>query len=190
MSLTANLGVHSTADLSLVRGFSACEAQALLTRDISLAFGDNENCIERAITQRYVIPASGTQVIDLCGIDDVFDDGVVLWAVKLVMVAASSANAAAVTVKPNTVNPWTAPFGSAADVVRAEPGGALLLVNTHGDGWSVTEDSADKLLLTNTSASAAATVDVMILGIDGRWDYIWGDGITLGWDDGESLEAI
>lgn len=189
MSLTARLNVFADAKLSVLRGFSQCDAPALIRLEKGLSFGDDAGFAERAITERYTIAASGTQVIDLCGVTDALGDSVAMGSVKVLLLAASAANPGTVTVKPNVTNPWTAPFNAATDVVRCEPGGAILLASTEGDGWAVYEDSADKLLLTNTSGGGAAIVDLLVLGIDGRWDGLWDDGLKMGWDDGVTIES-
>ena len=164
MSLTTKLNVIVTAALGAVRGFVTPTANAELSYSASLESGTGTGQANGVHSDRYTIAASGTQVIDLSSITDDLGQAVALAAVKLIVIRAASGNAADVTVKPNGTGGFIAPFNAAADTLKLAPGGAIVLANPAAAGWTVTATTADKLLLTNTSGAAAATVDVMIVG--------------------------
>lgn len=188
MSLTARLLVHLEAALGKSAALDHSDAAARLVIDQAAAYGFGTGGVELLAAQSYSIPASGTQVIDLGALTDPLAEGAVFGVVKLLMLKPSRANPGAATLKPNGTNPWLAPFNSSTDVVRAEPGGLVLLGNMAGAGWAVVEDSADQLLLTNTSGAGAAAIDVMVLGIASRWEVVAEDGEALVYDDGVAIE--
>lgn len=164
MSLTARLSIIATAALAATRGFVTPQANAELSYSASLESGTGTGQANGVLSDRYTIAASGTQVINLSSITDDLGQAVALAAVKLMVIRGASGNAADVTVKPNGSGGFIAPFNAAADTLKLAPGGCIVLANPAAAGWTVTATTADKLLLTNTSGSAAATVDVMIVG--------------------------
>lgn len=164
MSLTTKLTIVSTASLAAVRGFVTPQANAELSYSASLTSGTGTGQANGVHSERYTIAASGTQVINLSTVTDDLGQSVAFTAIKLIVVRGADANAADVTFKPNSSGGFVAPFNATADTLKLAPGGCIVLANPAAAGWTVTATTADKLLLTNTSGAAAATVDVMIVG--------------------------
>lgn len=164
MSLSTKLTVSVSAALAAARGFVTPTANAQIDYTASLDSGTGTGQANGVHSERYTLIASGTQVINLSSITDDLGQSVALSAVKLIVIRAASGNAADVTVKPNGSGGFVAPFNAATDTLKLAPGGAIVLANPAAAGWTVTATSADKLLLTNTSGAATATVDIMIIG--------------------------
>lgn len=191
MSLTARTIIHASTMLASSSAIGMAEALGLISLDDALGSGYSAGHVDDLACERYVIPASGTQIVNLSTLVDPIGDRAVFLSAKVLVVKASPGNAAAVTMKPNTTHPWAAPFGNSTTVVRVEAGGLVLLSNQAAGGWEVTEDSADQLLLTNTSGAAEATVDVMLIGVGG-WlsldqnDFTMDNG-NITWDNSGSI---
>jgi hypothetical protein len=163
-TLQARLTVHATTELYDQVAFVEPSATAKLVLDHLFKDGDGAGEADASYSERFVLSAGGSEVIDLGGLSDDLGSPVVLAAVKFLVVQAAAANAASATLRPNTAEPWLEPFVGADDTVRIPPGGALVLANPAAAGWPVTENVADKLLLANPGA-AAITVDLMVVGV-------------------------
>lgn len=163
-TLKARLTVHATTELYDQIAFVEPSATAKLVIDQAFADGDGTGEADASYSERFVITAGGSEVIDLGGLSDDLGSPVVLAAVKFLVLKGAAANTASATLRPHTSDPWLQPFVGADDTVRIPPGGGLVLANPAGAGWPVAANSADKLLLANPGASPI-TVDLMLVGV-------------------------
>lgn len=166
MTLRARLTLHAETELSDQIAFVTPSALARLVSDHILTDGTSTGEANAVFAERFTLSPEETEVIDLGGLTDDLGQSLRFSAVKWVMVKAADANTAAATLKPNTAEPWLAPFNAVTDTLNiAAEGGAIALVNAGTTGWLVAEDSADKLLLSNPSTTATLDIDVVIVGV-------------------------
>jgi hypothetical protein len=165
MSLTSKLTINARADLAATDGFVTPTAKIALDFSTALADGTGTGQANAVHSERYTLAPSGTQVIDLSAITDDLGQSVAFTAIKFIAVKAASANAANVTLKPNTTEGWIAPFNAAADTLKLAAGGFTVLANPATTGWAVVNNTTDKLLLTNTSGAASVEIDIVIVGV-------------------------
>lgn len=163
MSLTTQVRISATADLSIESALSTKFANARLIGDFALASGIAVGRADAVIATRHELIASGTAVVTLSEFTSSIRRPASLASVKCVLIKAAASNTGPVTVKPNTTRPWFAPFNASTAVLRIEPGGCALLANDKANGWGVDAGTADRLYIENVSG-AAATLDVIIIG--------------------------
>lgn len=166
MSFRARFTVHAETNLAEEIAFVTTSAAAPIAADFPLDDGTGTGEANAVFAERFNLAPEETEVIDLGGVTDELGQALRFTAVKFLVAKAAAANAAAATLKPNGTHPWVAPFGSSSDTLKiAAAGGVVTLVNAGGAGWAVSEDSADKLLLSNPSLTESLVVDVLIVGV-------------------------
>lgn len=163
MSLTTQLRISATADLSLASALSTRFANACLQGDFALASGIEVGSADAVIATRHELIASGTAIVTLSDFTSPIRRPAALAAVKCILLQAPASNAGPVTIKPNSTRPWIAPFNASTAVLRIEAGGCALLANDKANGWPVDAGTADRLYIENLSG-AAATLDLLIIG--------------------------
>lgn len=164
--LKARLTVHAVTALSEVVAFVTPSVEGKLVTDYLLEDGTGTGQANGVFAERYTLAPLETEVIDLGGLTDDLGQALRFTAIKFLVVQAAATNQSYATLKPNGTHPWTAPFGSASDVVNiARDGGVLVLGNGGANGWPIVEDSSDKLLLSNPSASESIQIDLMVVGV-------------------------
>lgn len=167
MSLSTTINVALDADLRRIRDLTTTQAIITGAFQKTLVDGTGINQANIVIAKKYVIIASGTQVIDMGsgGLTDDLGSAVTFTAIKAIMIKPAAANSAAVQVEPNVSEGFADWVKAAGDGVKIPAGGLFLFAAPEGAGLGVTDNTDDKLLLTNLSGAASATVDVVLLGV-------------------------
>lgn len=166
MTLTST--IQSRIDSNLIVSGALQTTTALLNyaKTLSIADGTGSGQADQVYTDAGTLAASGTAVIDLAapltnpaGQDIKFTD------LKVLMFFSDSANQDTISIGPNgALNPLNAWFSSSAQNIRLNPGSSALLTSSP-TGWAVTENSADKFLITNDDASNTADYELVIIGV-------------------------
>lgn len=154
-----------------------------LAKVISLAFGTGVGKANQVWHDRRVLAGGadeGTD-IDLAGIlKNAFNDTITFAKVRAILIINQShldtvlgVHTEATTAKISiggaaTEVAFLGPFQNFSDVIELEAGNVFLITNNTADGWTVTADSVDILLITNEesadSAEVVAMYDIIIIG--------------------------
>ena len=108
------------------------------------------------------LSASANDDLDLAGVlTNAFGATVTFARVKFILVKNKSTNAAAITVGPAPAQGVTNFLGTSD---RLPPGAFMAMGLFDAAGWAITAGTADKVRVSNTSGSVAATYDIILIG--------------------------
>lgn len=159
-STRINLSVRATID-----GAAPAEGGVLSVVELSrmLAGGTSTNQADRVLHRRITIAAGADEVVDMQADLDPYGNaaGLVEW--RIFAVQAAAANGSTVSIAPNGATPYTDLVGPSGTL--AVPAGGVVILTATTDGQKPITGSAKKLEITNDDGSAAAVVDVLVVGV-------------------------
>lgn len=155
-----NLSVRATVD-----GPAPTEGGVLSVVELArvLGGGTGTDQADTVLHRRLTLAAGAQDVIDMQVDADPYGDaaGLVEWRVFAVQAAAG--NGSTVSIAPNGATPYTDLVGASG--VLAVPAGGVVVLTATGDGQKPITASAKKIEITNDDGSAAAVVDVLVVGV-------------------------
>lgn len=112
------------------------------------------------------LAASANEDLDLNGTTllDAFGTALALTKVKGLIIVAAPGNTNDVVVGGASSNGFIAPFGSATDKIKVQPGGMLVLVTPSAAGYAVTAATADLLRIANGGGTTGVTYTIIVIG--------------------------
>lgn len=114
-------------------------------------------------TASRTIAASGKDSFDLSGVlTNTFGTALSMTAVKGLIIVANAANTNNVVVGGAAAATWVGPFGDATDKIVVKPGG-FFAVGVPGTGYTVTNTTADALVITNSAGTTGVSYQIGIL---------------------------
>lgn len=134
-------------------------------RGFSLDNGTGANQADKLWSDTRTINASSNDDLDLAGVlVDAFGAVATFVKVKVIAVAAASANTNNVVIGNAAATQFVGPFGAAAHTVAVAPGGVTLFARPDSTGWAVGAGATDLLRIANSGAGTTVTYDIVILG--------------------------
>lgn len=132
----------------------------------SLSNGTATDNADLLYVGQHSISASGTLNLDLAGsLTNYFGTSLTFAKIKLVYVGFDTTNTSTSgIVIGNGATPFVGWFGAAAHTEQVMPTGFAMHYRADSTGWPVTATTADILKIANSDSSAAAVINVVIVG--------------------------
>lgn len=163
-SVTAriNAGIAATESASPDLGTAAFNGA--LTYSGTFTSGTAAGMVDVLWSDTRTLAASGRDSLDLSGVlttalNQTFSPA----KIKAVMITAAAGNTNNVVVGGASAGGWVGFFGDVSDKIVLKPGYMFLLGGT-GTGFTVTNSSADALLIINSAGTTTVTYSIVVLG--------------------------
>ncbi|MFD0902334.1 hypothetical protein [Actinomadura sediminis] len=164
MALTSRVSLELLATLTGSADFGAPSSRPRFSRQIDLTSGTGAGQADVIWTDQRTLAASASEDLDLAGsLTDVLGATVTLARVKVLYVAASSANSNNVVLGAAASNAW-AGLLNATGTVTLRPGQVLLTAVTDATAMAVTAGTGDLLAVANSGAGSSVTYDIAVIG--------------------------
>lgn len=164
MALTSRVSLSLSATLTGSADFGAPASRPSFSRQLDLTSGTGAGKADKIWTDQRELAASATEDLDLAGsLTDVFGGTITLATVKVLYVAASSANTNDVVIGAASATQWAALLGTTG-TVTLKPGAVFLVAASSADPWPVSAGSTDLLKVANSAAGSSVTYDIAIVG--------------------------
>jgi hypothetical protein len=135
------------------------------TSRLSWSSGTGVNAADMLWHDRRTLSASATENLDLAGgLTNAFGDAQTFARVRLLYVAASSANTNNVLVGGDATSTFLTWVVAENDAVVVRPGGFMMLAAPDATAYAVTATTGDLLTITNSAGSTSVTYDIVIIG--------------------------
>ena len=166
MALSSQIRVSITGTLSKTRDLSSPQAQIALSLLATLADGTTNVQADKAWDDTRTLAASATEDLDMgtgAGqLVDALGDAFAPAEVVAVMIFAAAANTNTVVVGAAAAEPFLGPMGGTTPTTTIKPGGCLLWYAPAG--WTVTNNSNDKIKVANSGAGTGVDYSIVIIG--------------------------
>jgi hypothetical protein len=162
------------------KGKVSLSLKALLTKPLDLLTGESKvdrNATTRLddgagpqqansyFSDRRSLAAGGSELLALTGaLRNAYGEIIDFTAVKVLFLRADEGNGGDLLVGGASAGGFATMFEDVSDIIRIQPGGELLLVDADS-GYGVTPGTADKLQVENEDEAAAASYDVVLIGV-------------------------
>ncbi|MEZ0155261.1 MAG: hypothetical protein AB9Q22_10230 [Candidatus Reddybacter sp.] len=166
MSLSSTIDVNVSAVLDVAADIGTAKHSIAESIGIALKDGAGLNQANQMFTDQRTVALSTTDTLDLSGtLVNNLGQTVALTKVKALIISAAVGNGSTLTVGGN-VNAFADWLGAAAHTVKVRPGGVLCLVAPDATAYAVTGGTGDLLDITNDDGAAAATYDIVVIGVE------------------------
>ena len=174
-ALIAKIAIAVTATAKKSLDLAVPQAGLEANKVFALAFGTGADQANQIWWDRRTLAKGadeGTN-LDLAGtLSNAFGATITFANVKAILVFNRSdetldehtATDAEISVGGADANEFQGPFKAATDAIKVPAGGAFVALNPAADGWAVTVDTADILLVTNEDADDEALYDIVLIG--------------------------
>lgn len=129
----------------------------------TLANGTSNNQNDLAWSDQRTLGASATEDIDLSALTGVFGNAIAFAEIASIVVIADSGNTNDVLVGNASTEGFVGPFDDATATIAVHPGRCLVL-DGPAAGWAVTNNTDDKLGVTNSAGGTGVTYKIFITG--------------------------
>lgn len=155
-----NLSIRSTID-----GAAPVEGGVLSAVELArvLGSGTGSDQADTVLHRRFSLGAGAQDVLDMQADLDPYGVAAGLAEWRVFAVIADVGNGSTVSIAPNGSDPYTGLVGASGSL--AVPAGGVAILTALADGEKPITPSAKKLELTNDDGSAAAVVDVLVVGV-------------------------
>lgn len=164
MALTSRVSLELAARLTGTADFGAPASEPRFARQFDLGNGTGASQADRIWADQRTLAASANEDLDLTGtLVDALGATLTLARVKVLYVAANSANTNNVVIGAAASNAW-AGLLSATGTVTLRPGGVMLVAATDATAHAVTAGTGDLLRIANSGAGSTVTYDIAVVG--------------------------
>jgi hypothetical protein len=164
MSQGASISLKVAVDQAIAGDLSTTKNAITLDKLLSLVDGNGLNQASKAWSDRRTLAASGVDSLDLAGsLTDAFGQTITFTKIKAMVIVAAASNTDTLAVG-GVSNAFATFFGDADNELVIRPGGVFLLSAPDATGYAVTAATGDLLAITNSSASASAEYEIILIG--------------------------
>lgn len=165
MPLASQVNLTLAAQLDTALDLATASVPLSVSRAFSMANGTGLGQADKIFHDRRTLTASATEDLDLAGVLlDPFGAAITFARIKVLLIAADSANTNNVIVGNATTNGFISWVGAATHTVTVRPGGLLLLAAADATSYAVTAGTADLLKILNSAGGTSVTYDVVLIG--------------------------
>tara|TARA_Y100000114_G_scaffold14231_1_gene11572 strand:+ start:5875 stop:6366 length:492 start_codon:yes stop_codon:yes gene_type:complete len=159
-STRINLSVRATID-----GAAPTSGGLLSAVELSriLGAGTGADQADTVLHRRITLAGGAQAVVDLQADLDPYGVAAGLAEWRIFAIQAAASNGSTVSIAPDGSTPYTGLVGASGSL--PVPAGGVVIMTATGDGQKPITPSAKKLELTNNDGSAAAVVDVLVVGV-------------------------
>jgi chitodextrinase len=164
--MTVAIAVEVRAYLERQRDFGRARALLESLHAWRLPVGAGPGQANATVSWRLTLPATTSQVIDLGApaLSDALERVVTMVGAKAMLLVVEPGSGGPVLLEPHTTEGF-ADWCNGQGGVRVPAGGMALFAAPQAAGWSIEPGGDDSLRLTNTSATHAATVTLLVVGV-------------------------
>lgn len=172
--LTAAISAAIHLEIAKVDGTGVSQDTLDIGRAISLLFGNGAGKADQVWYDRREIAISGDDDLDLSGVlKNAFGESIAFGTIRAILVINQSdvvwgthtvATTASIKVGGFGANAFLGPFDANSDFVWLTVGNIFLITESSVSGWTVINATEDILRITNSSGSAKALYDIVLIG--------------------------